>query len=586
MPTLQTTSIVLALVLVTSYLIRRLFLLPQPIPGIPYKHASANRILGDVPDALIWKEQTGSLFNILHERAKELNTPIFQLFLQPLGRPWVVVVDPYEAHAIRTHRTQDFDRGRFFEQIFGNLLPEFHGHMPTGEKWKAHRRLVSDTMSARFLSDVATPRMWDSAMRLIELWKIKAKLAEGRSWSAGADVYKGALDIVWAATFGEEMGSARAQIEHLGKYEKLDGVDGSSSAAAAAAAAAAVTFPTAKDPEEFTCILDLGEGLEIAVNSMWPKTAHWLAMKFSPSLRKARTLKDEMITKQVRAAYAKFSKLAQAGDSESNKHFRSALDLVVAREVQMANKEDRAFDATSKVLQDELFAFMIAGHDTSSTYILWGLKFLTNNQESQSRLHAALHEAFQEQHNNGIVPSVGDINRASIPYLDAVIEEIGRCGFTGLATFRLTKNDTEILGHHVPKGVDVAFPIQGTGYVSPLIGNVQDGQRDKASLAQKQKWGMWDNEGIERFDPERWLKKDGNGNVFCDRDSGPANAFGSGPRACFGKKWALVEIKIILTLIFWHFELLPTPPELSSNRPTDVLTHRPEQNYLRLKRIR
>ncbi|KAF2207181.1 hypothetical protein CERZMDRAFT_102676 [Cercospora zeae-maydis SCOH1-5] len=579
MPNLQTTGLLIAAILVTSYLIRRHFLLPKPLPGIPYKHASANRILGDVPDALEWKAKTGSLYDILHERAKELHTPIFQLFLQPLGRPWVIVVDPYEAHAIRTHRMQDFDRSRFFEQIFQGLLPEFHGHMPTGEKWKAHRRLVSDTMSARFLADVATPRMWDSAMRLIELWKVKAQLAEGRSWVASTDVYKGALDIVWAATFGEEMGSARAQIEHLAQYERLDGVEGS-------APDAAVTFPTAKDPEEFSCILELGEGLVYPINSMWPKTAHWLAMNFLPSLRKARTVKDQMIKKQVREAYAKFSKLEEAGELESNKHFRSALDLVVAREVQMANKEGRAFDATSEVLKDELFAFMIAGHDTSSTYILWGLKFLTNNQDSQSKLHAALREAFQEQHNDGIAPSVGDINRASIPYLDAVIEEIGRCGHTAPATFRLTKNDTEILGHHVPKGIDVVFPIQGTGYMSPLVSKVGDDQREKASLAQKQKWGMWDDEGIERFQPERWLKKDANGNVFCDRDSGPANAFGSGPRACFGKKWALVEIKIILTLIFWHFELLPTPPELSSTRATDVLTHRPVQNYLRLQRIR
>lgn len=46
---------------------------------------------------------------------------------------------------------------------------------------------------------------------------------------------------------------------------------------------------------------------------------------------------------------------------------------------------------------------------------------------------------------------------------------------------------------------------------------------------------MWEAEGIERFDPERWLKKDAEGKPYCDRDAGPANAFGSGPRACFGK---------------------------------------------------
>ena len=52
-----------------------------------------------------------------------------------------------------------------------------------------------------------------------------------------------------------------------------------------------------------------------------------------------------------------------------------------------------------------------------------------------------------------------------------------------------------------------------------------------------------------------------------------------------GKKWALLEIKIILTLIFWNFELLPTPPELSSHVACDGVTHRPRDTYVRLKEI-
>ena len=52
-----------------------------------------------------------------------------------------------------------------------------------------------------------------------------------------------------------------------------------------------------------------------------------------------------------------------------------------------------------------------------------------------------------------------------------------------------------------------------------------------------------------------------------------------------GKKWAQLEIRIILTLIIWHFELQPTPAAVSSHRAVDGVTHKPVQTYVRLKEI-
>ena len=40
---------------------------------------------------------------------------------------------------------------------------------------------------------------------------------------------------------------------------------------------------------------------------------------------------------------------------------------------------------------------------------------------------------------------------------------------------------------------------------------------------------------IDKFDPERWLEKDSEGNVVFNSRAGPTMPFGAGPRGCFGK---------------------------------------------------
>jgi hypothetical protein len=125
--------------------------------------------------------------------------------------------------------------------------------------------------------------MWKSTMNVIELWKVKGRLAEGRPWNAMDDIYKGALDIIWAGSFGAEIGSAKAQIELLQRIERLDlpeQVD------------TAVHFPTADDPQEFQSILTLSHSLDIPITSMFPRLAHSFALTFYPSLRRARKTKD------------------------------------------------------------------------------------------------------------------------------------------------------------------------------------------------------------------------------------------------------------------------------------------------------
>jgi cytochrome P450 len=65
--------------------------------------------------------------------------------------------------------------------------------------------------------------------------------------------------------------------------------------------------------------------------------------------------------------------------------------------------------------------------------------------------------------------------------------------------------------------------------------------------------------------------------------AGPTLAFNLGPRGCFGKKFALHELKITFALLVWHFELLKTPEELSSYDSVQRFAREPVQCYVRLR---
>jgi len=83
------------IVLLTVFLLYRRAL-PKPIPGIPYDKRSANRLLGDVPDALRHVGQTKEMGSFLLKRCIELDSPVVQIFAKPFQQPWVVVADGRE----------------------------------------------------------------------------------------------------------------------------------------------------------------------------------------------------------------------------------------------------------------------------------------------------------------------------------------------------------------------------------------------------------------------------------------------------------------------------------------------------------
>ena len=162
-----------------------------------------------------------------------------------------------------------------------------------------------------------------------------------------------------------------------------------------------------------------------------------------------------------------------------------------------------------------------------------------------------------------------------------MLEEIVRCN-TSSSTVRIVKEDTDVLGYHIPAGTDICMLNNGPGYLSPGF-EIDEFRRSPSSRANKDNsGGEWDRTNMSAFDPDRWLTRDEKGAEVFNARAGPQLAFGLGLRGCFGKKLAYVEMRIMFVLIVWHFELKKAPPELSGYAAVDTLTHNPVQCFLRL----
>lgn len=558
-----TTILSISLLCIIAYFLHRAAL-PRPFPGIPYHASSARKILGDLPSFVSHERSTAEIISYFTLESERLNAPFFQLFLYPLGKPILVLTDPRESMDIMMRRSKEFDRSDSMIEVFVGMMPEHHINFKTGDRFKAQRKLVADTMTPGFLHGVAAGHVYAEMEELVKLWKVKAEMAGGKAFDLGEDVGQMALDAIWKVAFGGDIGTLRAQREFLEGIEdwKVHGRE----------KGGAVDLPRAQLPEDFEAIMTVTGSIEVAYRSLFPVQAHWLH-RWTGRYRRANNRKNRLIRDRLDDA----AERVQGGGDEM---IRCATDFIVSRELQAAEKEGRKPQLDSPVIRDELFGFLVGGHETTSTTITWGLKYLADNQTVQSKLKDEIHHAAS----GTALPDVQTIINAKTPYLDAFIEETLRLALTLVLHTRTTTCDVTILGHSIPKGVDLYFPALGPGYDLPsrdVDKSIPEEDRSSTSQAAQLRSPVpdWDNEDVTLFKPERWLKTDEKGEKVFDPLAGPNRPFGAGVRGCFGRKLAYLQMKIVFFMLVWEFDFPKLAEELSGFDGVDRFTHKPVQCF-------
>lgn len=257
-------------------------------------------------------------------------------------------------------------------------------------------------------------------------------------------------------------------------------------------------------------------------------------------------------------------------------------------------------------LQSQLFGYLVAGHDTAATTLGWSLKFTADNPAAQATLRRQLRAAYPNAVAENRSPSaeeIADANKHPVPYLEAYVEECLRIARTASVNIRVATQDTTVLGHALPKGTAVMMSRIGPSFMGPRV-EVDDKLRSPGARAAKAK-EAWDESTLHLFEPGRFLRgheayggaldssgdarAEGKYGEFDDYEFDPHGApflsFSVGPRSCFGRRLAYLELRMVIALLIWNFEFLPVAPELNSYHAIDALVSRPKQCYVKLRKL-
>ncbi|KAM4022746.1 cytochrome P450 2D15-like isoform 2-T2 [Anomaloglossus baeobatrachus] len=214
-------------------------------------------------------------------------------------------------------------------------------------------------------------------------------------------------------------------------------------------------------------------------------------------------------------------------DPGYTRHFIDAFLLEMEK---AKGDKDSSFNEKSLVVTTiDLFT---AGIETTTTTSRWALLFMILYPEVQRRVHKEIDEVIGRNRK----PTMADV--LSMPYTNAVIHEVQRCGdIFPVAAYHMSYRNTEIGGYFIPKGTIV---------VTNLSSVLKDDRVWKKPL---------------QFYPEHFMDVDGK---FVKHEA--FIPFSAGRRACPGEHLARMELFLFFTTLLQSFtfqipDKMPRPQE-------------------------
>ena len=247
----------------------------------------------------------------------------------------------------------------------------------------------------------------------------------------------------------------------------------------------------------------------------------WVPTPGNLSLRRSLSVLDEVVERMLRERQSRLVGRDRRADM---------LDLLV-------EGFGDGDDAARTAIRDQIVTFMVAGHETVASALTWAWHLLDANPAIMRRVRAEADEVL------GDAPLTLDrVSRLKVAR--SVLDETLRLYPPAWLITRKALEADCLAGHDVPRGALIV--------ISPwLVHRHADTWPDP-----------------ERFDPDR----------FSEPGSSAANRtgylpFGSGPRMCIGRDFALLEGTVLLALVAQQWNLIGV--DASSVVPEPLVTVRP-----------
>ncbi|KDQ08619.1 hypothetical protein BOTBODRAFT_37770 [Botryobasidium botryosum FD-172 SS1] len=282
-----------------------------------------------------------------------------------------------------------------------------------------------------------------------------------------------------------------------------------------------LTFPWAEPPKSEGGGMTLQDCLVIATRDVplrivAPRWVYRLPSKYLKEVEEAFTTVFAFAKSQIAARREKLA------DDKSKSNM---CDLIVR-----ANEDDGKVKLNDDEMLGDVFAVLIAGHETSGKVLTAIIALLGLHQDEQERVHQEILSVLA----SGREPSLDDLD--SFPYLHDCIME-------GIRLFP----PADILVREATEDVFLKVPSRIPGQ------RERDVTIKKGTIVGVDVVGINHNPRYfpdpEAFKPSRWK-----GITEPDQFVG----FGYGPRACVGRKFAMIELTCFLVLLIrdWRVEVV------------------------------
>ncbi|KAK8469371.1 hypothetical protein PHAVU_005G063400 [Phaseolus vulgaris] len=206
----------------------------------------------------------------------------------------------------------------------------------------------------------------------------------------------------------------------------------------------------------------------------------------------------------------------------------------------LENRNKKSLAMSSQEVIEECNAFYLAGQETTAVLLVWTMVLLSRHPEWQARAREEVLHAFgnQKPDNNGL---------SHLKVVSMILYEVLRLYPPVVYFSRGTKNDVKLGDLSLPAGLQVSIPIL-------LIHQDPD---------------IWGDDATE-FKPERFAE----GVAKATKGQVSFFPFGWGPRVCIGQNFALLEAKLVLSLLLQRFSFQISPAY--AHAPVTVFTLHPK----------
>lgn len=412
----------------------------------------------------------------------------------------------------------------------GGLITSF------GERWRLHRKLLTPAFHFRVL-DNFLPVINEQGDRLVEQL---SHLADGKAVNLWPVLSKCTMAAICETAMGLKLHSAETTSEVSAYAKDLE-------------VAIKLFMKRALTPW-------------LWVDLVYSATAR--GTKFAKVTKRMHRFTTKVVVERQQAdaarrtpAHNEMGEQGSSGLDHSAAEEMAAPTASQAEEVATGNERPAFLDLLSDYhrqgiftvedMRQEVDTFMFAGQDTSAQTLNWTLFALAIHPDVQRKVHEELDKVFRE--NTGGSVTKRDV--ANLTYLDRVLKETMRVFSIVPWVGRSLTEPLKIGKHTIPEGC--------TCYVF-----MYSIHRDPAHYKDP-----------EVFDPDRFLRGEGSRNH-------PFSyvPFSAGPRNCIGQKFAMLEVKVLLSKILRRFSvsscdhrddlLLDADMLLRTKTPINIRLHR------------